>query len=71
MCIQRRCVLESPLQEIIPILNKVLLYDLEKNKELGYRYELSPKYNSLRYLLKDFKDIILASTLDSSISITL
>ena len=71
MCIQRRCVLESPMQEVIPILKKVLLYDMEKNKKLGYKYELNPEYNSMCYLLKDFKDIIIASTFDDSISIVL
>ena len=71
MCIRRRCVLESPQQEVIPILAKILLFDLEKNKELGYKYELNPEYNSMRYLLKDFKDIILHSTLDSTITINI
>jgi len=71
MCIQRRCVLEDPMQEAIPILEKVLLYDMKKNKELGCRYELNPEYDSMRYLLKDFMNIILASSIDDSISIIL
>jgi len=71
MCIQRRCVLEDPMQEVIPILRKVLLYDIEKNKKLGYHYELNPEYNSMRYLLKDFMSIILSSTVDNFISINI
>jgi len=59
------------MQEVIPILHKILLYDLEKNKELGYKYELNPEYNDMRYLLKDFMSTIIASTLDNSISINI
>jgi len=65
MCVKRA----NPQQNIIPIFRKILLYDLEKNKELGYRYELNPEYNDMRYLLKDFMDIIVASTMDNSMSI--